>query len=111
MNGHKRSVHGGIDFRGAEGTPVRSINSGTVVIADNEFFGGNTVVIDHGEGIFSVYMHLKEIFVKEGQFVNKSYIIGHVGSTGRATGPHLHISVKYGGMTVNPLSLFRSPLE
>lgn len=105
INGHKRSVHKGVDFKGAEGTPVRSINGGTVVISDNEFFGGNTVVVDHGDGLFSIYMHLKKRLVKTGQKVKKGATIGLVGSSGRSTGPHLHLSLKYLGLTVNPLSI------
>lgn len=107
INGHKKSIHKGIDYRGRENYPVKSINAGKVVLTGDRFFGGNTVMIDHGEGIFSVYMHLNTILVTEGQYVNKSEIIGTVGSTGRATGPHLHLTVKWKGLTVNPLSLIK----
>ena len=92
------------------GLPIKAINSGKVVLADNQFFGGNTVMIDHGEGLFSIYMHLSKMLVKEKQFIDKSDIIGTVGSTGRATGPHLHLTVKWNGMTINPVSLFNLSL-
>ncbi|MGE5893902.1 MAG: M23 family metallopeptidase [bacterium] len=111
INNHKESMHRGIDYRGAEGTPVRSINAGKVVLSDDEFFGGNTVMIDHGEGIFSVYMHLQQRLVTEGQMIQKGEIIGLIGSSGRSTGPHLHLSVKYRDLSVNPLSLFQHPLD
>lgn len=105
INGHKKSVHKGVDFKGEEGVPVRSMNGGTVVISNDQFFGGNTVMIDHGDGLFSVYMHLKKRLVKTGQEVRKGVPVGLVGSSGRSTGPHLHLSLKYLGLTVNPLSV------
>jgi murein DD-endopeptidase MepM/ murein hydrolase activator NlpD len=111
INGHKRSRHKGVDFKGKSGIPVKAINGGTVSVTDDQFFGGKTVMIDHGEGIFSVYMHLKMINVEEGQHVNRSDTIGLVGSTGRSTGPHLHLTVKWDGYTVDPLSLFNLPIE
>ncbi len=111
INGHKRSRHKGVDFKGKSGTPVMAINSGIVSVTDDQFFGGKTVMINHGEGIFSVYMHMKMILVEEGQHVNRSDTIGLVGSTGRSTGPHLHLTVKWDGLTVDPLSLFSLPIE
>lgn len=110
INNHKKSVHKGVDFRGREGIPVKSMNAGKVVLTENEFFGGNTVMLDHGDGIFSIYMHLQKIVVKAGSFVEKGETVGLMGSTGRATGPHLHLSLKYRGLTINPLSLINSPL-
>ncbi|GBD99218.1 murein DD-endopeptidase MepM [bacterium BMS3Abin07] len=110
INGHKKSIHKGVDYRGRRGMRVKAINSGVVSLTGRQFFGGNTVMIDHGDGIFSIYMHLDKILVKEGQRINRSDVIGLVGSTGRATGPHLHLTVKWEGLTVNPLSLFSLPL-
>jgi murein DD-endopeptidase MepM/ murein hydrolase activator NlpD len=111
INGHKKSVHKGIDYKGKEGMPIKAINAGVVSLTDDQFFGGKTVMIDHGEGIFSIYMHLSTITVHEGQRVGKSDVVGLVGSTGRASGPHLHMTVKWSGMTIDPLSLFRLPIE
>ncbi|HDH53377.1 MAG TPA: M23 family metallopeptidase [Nitrospirae bacterium] len=107
MNGKKTSAHRGIDFRGKTGAPVRAINSGIVVLADNLFFGGNTLVINHGMGLYSVYMHLSKFNVSKGDKVSKEQIVGLIGSSGRVTGPHLHMSVKLNGVSVNPASLFR----
>ncbi len=106
MNEKKTSVHRGMDFRGKTGTPVRAINSGRVVLEDELFFGGNTLIIDHGTGLYSVYMHLSRFNVKEGEEVSAGQIIGFIGSSGRVTGPHLHMSVRLSGVSVNPESLF-----
>ncbi|HDZ84636.1 MAG TPA: M23 family metallopeptidase, partial [Nitrospirae bacterium] len=97
INKKRNSVHRGTDFRGKKGAPVRSINSGRVVLAANLFFGGNTLVIDHGMGLYSIYMHLSKFNVSKGDKVSKEQTVGFVGSTGRATGPHLHMSVKLKG--------------
>lgn len=110
FNEKKNSVHRGTDFRGKKGTPVRAINSGTVVLADELFYGGNTVIVDHGMGLYSVYMHLFDFKTTKGDKVSKADIIGFIGSSGRATGPHLHLSVKLHGVSVNPLSLFKLEL-
>jgi murein DD-endopeptidase MepM/ murein hydrolase activator NlpD len=107
MNKKRNSRHRGTDFRGKKGAPVRPINSGTVVLTDDLFFGGGTLVIDHGMGLYSIYMHLSKFNVSKGDKVSKEQVVGLVGSTGRATGPHLHMSVKLKGVSVNPESLFR----
>lgn len=106
MNKTKVSVHKGIDIRGKSGEKVYTINKGRVVLAQDLFFGGNTVIVDHGQGIYSIYMHLSKINVSKGEIVKKGQSIGLVGATGRATGPHLHFGVKIAGIDVNPLSLF-----
>jgi murein DD-endopeptidase MepM/ murein hydrolase activator NlpD len=106
MNEKKTSVHRGTDFRGKTGTPVRAINSGTVVLSEDLFYGGNTLIVDHGMGLYSVYMHLSEFIVSKNDAVLKKQVIGFVGSSGRVTGPHLHLSVKLNGVSVNPGSLF-----
>lgn len=111
INGHRKSIHKGIDYRGKEGTPIKAINAGIVSLTDDQFFGGKIVMVDHGEGIFSIYMHLSAISVYEGQHVNTSDTIGYVGSSGRSTGPHLHLTVKWNGLTIDPLSLFSLPLD
>lgn len=110
MNEKRNSVHKGTDFRGKAGTPVRSINSGRVVLSAELFFGGNTLVVDHGMGLYSIYMHLSKFNASKGDTVSKGDVLGFVGSTGRATGPHLHMSVKLNGVSVNPESLFRLKL-
>jgi len=110
MNKKHISVHRGVDYRGKMGTPVRAVNSGTVVLKQDLFFGGNTLVIDHGMGLFSIYMHLSEFHVSEGDTVSKGQVIGLVGMTGRATGPHLHFGFKLAGVSVNPEALFKLKL-
>ena len=107
MNEKKTSVHRGMDFRGKKGTPVRAINDGKVVLTDDLFFGGNTLVVDHGMGLYSIYMHLSKFNAGKGDEVSAEQVIGYIGSTGRVTGPHLHMSVKLGGVSVNPESLFK----
>lgn len=110
MNGKRTSVHGGMDYKGETGTPIKAVNSGMVVLRDELFFGGNTLVIDHGMGLFSVYMHLSEFHVSANETVSKGQEIGLVGMSGRATGPHLHFGVKLQGVNVNPVSLFKLEL-
>lgn len=105
FNEKKTSLHRGIDLKGKTGTPVRAINSGRVVLRKNLFYGGDTLILDHGMGLLSVYMHLSEFNVPEDAMVEKGAIVGLVGMTGRATGPHLHMSVKLKGVSVNPLAL------
>jgi murein DD-endopeptidase MepM/ murein hydrolase activator NlpD len=110
MNKKKTSIHRGIDFRGKKGTQIKAINAGTVVLTDDLFFGGNTLVVDHGMGLYSIYMHLSKFNAAAGDRVSGGEVIGFVGSSGRATGPHLHMSVKLNGLSVNPESLFRLEL-
>ncbi len=87
------------------GTPVRAPNAGRVVIARKLYYSGNTVVIDHGLGLFSMLAHLSRIDVHEGEMAVSGQIVGLVGATGRVTGPHLHWAVRAGGARVDPLSL------
>jgi murein DD-endopeptidase MepM/ murein hydrolase activator NlpD len=107
MNEKWTSVHRGMDIRGKEGEQVRASNSGKVVLSEGLFYGGNTLVLDHGQGIFSIYMHLSGFSVKTGDIVSKGDAIGLVGSSGRSTGPHLHFGVKVAGINVNPSSLIK----
>lgn len=104
-NGERRSPHAGIDFTSEPGTPVAATNRGTVALAAALYFTGNTVIIDHGAQLFSVYAHLSVFHVKAGEAVTPETIIGLVGATGRVTGPHLHWSVRLNGARVDPLSL------
>lgn len=104
MNKKKTSIHRGVDFRGKTGEVVRAFNTGRVVLADDLFYGGNTVILDHGQGIYSIYMHLSKFNVKTNSIVSKGGVVGRVGSSGRATGPHLHFGVKVQNVNTNPLS-------
>jgi hypothetical protein len=105
LNGVPRSPHAGVDFSMAAGTPVIAPQRGRVVLASTLFFSGRTVVLDHGLGLFSFYGHLSALGVKAGDVVKAGDRLGAVGATGRATGPHLHWSVRIGKARVNPLSL------
>lgn len=105
INNEPRAPHSGVDFRAARGTPVKATNNGRVVLTGDLFFTGDTVVIDHGGGIQSMYFHLERILVKKGEEVSTGQVIGEVGSTGRATGPHLHWGIRVNGDRVDPLRL------
>ncbi len=98
-----KSYHSGTDFRAAIGTPLHATNDGVVVIAKDRYYAGNSVVIDHGEGIYSCYYHLSSIDVKRGDFVKQGAIIGLSGMSGRVTGPHLHYAIMVHGTQVDPL--------
>lgn len=111
INQKKRSPHTGVDIRGKTGTPVRATNAGTVVLAADYFFTGKSVFVDHGSCIFSMYFHLDQIRVEEGEQIEKGRILGSVGATGRATGPHLHWGVRINGARVNPLTLIELSRE
>jgi murein DD-endopeptidase MepM/ murein hydrolase activator NlpD len=104
-NGQRRSPHAGVDFVGQPGTPIRAANRGVVVVASPMYFTGNTVVVDYGDRLFSVFAHLSEVHAKVGDVVEPATIVGLVGATGRVTGPHLHWSVRLNGARVDPLSL------
>ena len=97
-----QSTHEGLDFRVPSGTPVAAVNSGRVILARPLFFEGNFVVIDHGQGLLTLYLHLSKFLVKEGDDVTKGQPIGLSGGTGRATGPHLHLAVRWQGVYLNP---------
>jgi murein DD-endopeptidase MepM/ murein hydrolase activator NlpD len=104
FNGEPRSQHAGTDFLSPAGTPVRAPNAGRVVVARPLYFSGNTVIVDHGAGVFSMLAHLSRIDVKEGTAVKPGVIVGLVGATGRVTGAHLHWGFRVGGARVDPLS-------
>lgn len=104
-NGKPAGRHQGADFRAATGTPVHAPNAGRVVLAQNLYFAGNTVIIDHGLGVFSLLAHLSRIGVEPGNVVARGDVVGDSGATGRVTGPHLHWAVRFGEMTVDPVSL------
>lgn len=102
FNGLPRNPHNGLDFAAPTGAPVRAPAAGVVVDTGDYFFNGNTVFIDHGQGLISAYMHLSHIAVLTGQRVAKGERIGAVGSTGRSTGAHLHWTVILNGTPVDP---------
>jgi murein DD-endopeptidase MepM/ murein hydrolase activator NlpD len=105
FNGQVASRHMGTDFAGAVGAPVRAVNRGVVRIVGQFFLGGNVVYIDHGAGLVTAYLHLSATDVAVDDTVAKGDVIGRVGATGRVTGPHLHLIARYGGVTVDPVSL------
>lgn len=105
FNGQPRSPHAGIDFASPEGTPIAAPAAGVVVVARDLYFTGNTVVVDHGAGLYSLYGHLSAIHVRENEPVAAGSPLGLVGATGRVTGPHLHWAVRLNGARVDPLSL------
>jgi len=105
FNGETQSMHQGIDYAVPSGTPVAALNRGIVLLARPLFFEGNCVVLDHGQGLLSLYMHLSKLEVKEGDRVTKGEELGLSGGTGRATGPHLHIALRWQGIYVNPTTL------
>jgi len=109
INGDPRMPHSAVDITLPTGTPVRAIADGRVAFAGEQFFGGRSVVIDHGGGVFSIYYHLKEFTVAEGQEISRGDRIGSVGATGRATGPHLHFGVRVPGGRIDPTRLFALP--
>ena len=104
-NGQPRAPHGGADFASPTGTPIAAPAAGTVVLADDLYFTGGTVVIAHGGGLYSLLAHLSRMQVSEGARVTRGELVGDVGATGRATGPHLHWTVRLHGARVDPLSL------
>ena len=111
INNIPKSPHSGVDVKASEGDPVLAPNDAVVVLVDDEFYSGNSVVLDHGQGIYTMFFHLSKINVKYGQAVMKGDVLGLVGATGRATGPHLHWGVRVEGARVDPLELIHLKLE
>jgi len=103
-NGKLKSYHSGTDFRAKNGTAIIASNSGIVKISQNRFYSGNSIVIDHGQGVYSCYFHLSKMNYKVGDFIKKGAILGLSGDTGRVTGPHLHFSFRINGIQVDPLN-------
>ena len=105
FNGQPRSPHSGEDYKASTGTPVLATAGGEVVLAEEHFFGGKSVFIDHGDGLISMYMHLSRIDVETGAEVESGKVIGKAGSTGRVTGPHLHFGLRWRGARIDPAVL------
>jgi murein DD-endopeptidase MepM/ murein hydrolase activator NlpD len=111
FNGKLASIHKGMDFRAAMGTPVHAGNNGIVVLARPLYYEGNCVIIDHGQGLFTLSMHFSRIDVREGQHVATGDRLGLSGATGRVTGPHLHWAVRWQGAYLDPAKLLRLNLS
>lgn len=109
FNGEPRDPHSGVDLSSPKGTPVMAAERGRVVIAANHYFSGKSVFIDHGDDLVTVYFHLDQVDVREGDVVERGQVIGTVGSTGRVTGPHLHFGARWHGARIDPTLLLGDP--
>jgi murein DD-endopeptidase MepM/ murein hydrolase activator NlpD len=108
LNGKPRRPHYGIDFHAPEGTPVKAMMDGIVTLSENDmYFTGGTIIFDHGHGISTLYMHMKDISVKVGQRVKQGQIVGTLGQSGRATGPHLDIRLNWFGVKLDPMTILK----
>lgn len=112
LNGTPKNFHNGLDIAVPEGTSVKAMTDGKVLLnADNFYYAGNFIIIDHGLGVNSMYLHLSKSFVTEGQIVKKGEVIGEVGTTGRSTGPHLHWTVQWFDKRVDPNTVFNYKVD
>ena len=105
INGEPRSPHTGADYAVPRGTPVLAVGDAVVALTGEFFFSGNAVFLDHGNGLISMYFHLHEVFVEQGENVTRGHRLGTVGSTGRSTGPHLHFGIRWQGARIDPALL------
>ncbi len=107
LNGKPHNIHNGVDFAANDSDSIYAISDGIVQLAaENFYFNGNFVLLNHGQGLSSIYLHLSKILVKNGDKIKKGEVIGLAGSTGRSTGPHLHLGVKWYNKRIDPMSLF-----
>jgi murein DD-endopeptidase MepM/ murein hydrolase activator NlpD len=104
-------IHSGVDYALGPGTPVLAVADGTVVVAEDLFFTGNAVFVDHGNGLVGMYFHLSQIKVQAGQDVKRGETLGLVGSTGRVTGPHLHLGIRWHDARIDPQALLADPAK
>ena len=106
LNGKPRRPHFGLDYAADEGTPIKAMMDGIVTLAEKDlYFTGGTIIFDHGHGVSTLYMHMKDVDVEEGQTVKQGDIVGTVGSTGRSTGPHLDIRLNWFDIKLDPASV------
>jgi murein DD-endopeptidase MepM/ murein hydrolase activator NlpD len=106
LNGIPKSPHYGVDFAADEGTPIKNMLEGMVTLSEKDlYYTGGTVIVDHGHGISTLYMHMKDVNVSKGQSIKQGDLIGTVGKTGRSTGPHLHIQLHWYDMKLDPASV------
>lgn len=111
INGISKNPHSGVDISADEGKEVLAPNNGVVILVDDQFFSGNSVFLDHGQGIYTMFFHLSKILVEQGQQVKKGDVIALVGSSGRSTGAHLHWGVRVQGARVDPQALIKLNLD
>jgi hypothetical protein len=111
INGQQRNPHNGEDIAAALGAEVVAMNDGIASLTVDHFFSGRGIFIDHGLGLYSMYFHLSEVAVRDGERVTRGQVIGKVGASGRASGPHLHWGVRLNGARVNPYALLALPLD
>jgi len=108
LNGKPRRPHYGLDYANKEGTPVKSMMDGEVTLAENDmYFTGGTIIFDHGHGVSTLFMHMKDVNVKKGQKVKQGEIVGTIGKTGRATGPHLDIRLNWFDVKLDPATVLK----
>jgi murein DD-endopeptidase MepM/ murein hydrolase activator NlpD len=106
LNGIPKSPHYGVDFAADEGTPIKNMLEGIVTLSEKDlYYTGGTVIVDHGHGISTLYMHMKDVNVSKGKSIKQGELIGTVGKTGRSTGPHLHIQLHWYDMKLDPASV------
>jgi len=106
FNDQARNPHRGLDLRAALGDPVQAVAPGQIMLVADHYYGGRSVFLDHGLGVYSVYMHLSEITVRQGEMVEAGQVIGRAGQSGRVTGPHLHLGLYVLDLAVDPSKLF-----
>ncbi len=111
LNSKPKNPHRGLDFRAPTGTAVEAVAQGRVILAEPHYYAGNSMYIDHGNGVISLYFHLSRFNVFQGDIVKRGQIIGRSGRTGRATGPHLHLSISVQGQLVDPAPLFEETTD
>lgn len=111
LNGKPKNPHRGLDFRAPTGTAVEAVAGGRVILAESHYYAGNALYIDHGNGVISLYFHLDRFEVVLDDIVKRGQIIGRAGSTGRSTGPHLHLSISVQGHLVDPAPLFEGTAD
>ena len=111
LNGKPKNPHRGMDFRAPTGVAIEAVADGRVILAESHYYAGNSIYIDHGNGVISLYFHLSRFEVSKEELVKRGQIIGRSGSTGRATGPHLHLSISVQGQLVDPTLLFEGTTD